>query len=91
MVPSNHSIDAPCETTDVAQGLIDGITYGKGAAFLRQVIHYVGRETFLRGCTEYFKKFAFGNTTLADFFNSLQEQLLIEKAKETVNLLEFSD
>lgn len=35
LVPSTHCIDATCENTDVAQGLIDGITYGKGAVFLR--------------------------------------------------------
>ncbi len=71
LVPSTHSIDAPCETTDVAQGLIDGITYGKGAALLRQIIHYVGNENFFKGCQDYFKKYSFGNTTLSDFFACL--------------------
>ena len=71
--PTTHSIDAPCATTDVAEGLIDGITYGKGAAFLRQVIHYVGSDNFFNGCAAYFKKYSFANTTLDDFFSCLQE------------------
>jgi aminopeptidase N len=72
MLPSTHSIDASCDTTDVAEGLIDGITYGKGAAFLRQVIHYVGGlEAFCAGCTDYFLKYSYGNTTLKDFFGCL--------------------
>ena len=34
-LPSTHPIDAPCRDNEVAQGLLDGITYGKGAVFLR--------------------------------------------------------
>ena len=75
LVPSTHSIYAPCESTDVAQGLIDGITYGKGAAFLRQVIHYVGKDIFFRGCAAYFKKYQFSNTTLSDLFACLQAEI----------------
>ena len=33
-LPSTHSIDAPCRDNFEAQGLLDGITYGKGAVFL---------------------------------------------------------
>ena len=71
LVPSTHAIYAPCETTDVAQGLIDGITYGKGAAFLRQVIHYVSKDLFFKGCEAYFKQFQYSNSTLSDFFACL--------------------
>lgn len=42
VLSSNHSIDAPCENNDDAENLIDGITYGKGAAVLRQLIYFVG-------------------------------------------------
>lgn len=75
LVPSTHSIYAPCESTDVAQSLIDGITYGKGASFLRQVIHYVGKDIFFRGVSAYFKKFQFGNSTLHDLFGCLQAEV----------------
>ena len=43
-VPSTHSIDAPCKDNEVAQGLLDGITYGKGAVFLNQVISTIGEH-----------------------------------------------
>ena len=42
LLSSNHPIEAPCDNLDVAQGLIDGITYGKGASLLRQLMHFVG-------------------------------------------------
>jgi aminopeptidase N len=71
LIPASHSIEAPCDYLDVAQGLIDGITYGKGAALLRQIIHYVGKEHFFAGCRAYFEKFAWGNSTLVDFFECL--------------------
>jgi aminopeptidase N len=90
MVPSTHSIEAPCDTTDVAQGLIDGITYGKGAALLRQIIQYVGKDNFFKGCQSYFQKFAWSNTTLSDFFGCLQSQ--VGEGKDSgVNLHRFSE
>jgi aminopeptidase N len=52
--PTTHSIEAPCPSTEVAEGLIDGITYGKGAYFLRQLIHLIGTENFFIGCQKYF-------------------------------------
>jgi len=53
-LPSTHSIDAPCNDTEQAQGLLDGITYGKGAVFLSQIIKTIGYQTFFEGCKQYF-------------------------------------
>ncbi len=35
LLPSNHNIEAECESTDIIESLIDGITYGKGASLLK--------------------------------------------------------
>lgn len=35
MMPSNHKIQADCPTTDTAESLIDGITYGKGSSMIK--------------------------------------------------------
>lgn len=72
LLPSNHNIEAQCENTDVSESLIDGITYGKGASLLKQLIYQMGWETFSEGLKIYFKKFAWTNTTLHDFISSLQ-------------------
>jgi aminopeptidase N len=71
LLPSNHNIEANCESTDVSESLIDGITYGKGASLLKQLIYQMGWETFSEGLKIYFKKFAWTNTTLHDFISSL--------------------
>jgi aminopeptidase N len=49
-LPSTHCIEAPCDSTEVAEGLIDGITYGKGASLLVQLIYSIGFDTFIKGC-----------------------------------------
>lgn len=35
LMPSNHCIQADCPTTDAAESLIDGITYGKGSSMIK--------------------------------------------------------
>ena len=35
MLPTTHPIEATCDSSDLAGELLDGITYGKGACFVR--------------------------------------------------------
>ena len=51
----------------------DGITYAKGGSVLRQLVAYVGPDAFREGIRAYFKRFAWGNATLADFLDALSE------------------
>jgi aminopeptidase N len=51
----------------------DGITYAKGASVLRQLVAWVGGEAFTAGIRNYFRQHAFGNTTLDDFLEALEE------------------
>jgi aminopeptidase N len=46
----------------------DGITYAKGGSVLKQLVAYVGRDAFREGLRSYFRKHAWGNTTMADLF-----------------------
>ena len=73
LMPSNHKIQAECPTTDTAESLIDGITYGKGSSMIKQLIFLMGWETFCKGLHIYFKKFAWSNTELGDFIASMQQ------------------
>ncbi len=50
----------------------DGITYAKGGSVLKQLVAYVGREPFVAGLRSYFRKHAWGNTTMADLFAELE-------------------
>ena len=70
--PSTHPV-APAEVADTGQALqnFDGISYSKGAAALRQLVAWLGDETFLAGVNAYFSANAFGNASLADLLAAL--------------------
>ena len=73
LMPTTHPITAPCESSDSAESLIDGITYGKGACFVRLLILRIGMDNFLTGCKLYFDKFKWKNSTLDNFLACMQE------------------
>lgn len=70
---TTHPIVADIPNTLHAMANFDGITYGKGAASLKQLAYYIGPDNFKKGMQNYFKKFAYQNTTLEDFINTLNE------------------
>lgn len=59
-------------STDQAESLFDGISYGKGSAFLKQLFNLLGYEAMSKGLQSYFKKYQWSNTTLPDFVGSLE-------------------
>jgi len=73
LAPTNHNIEADCENTDVSESLIDGITYGKGASLLKQLIFLMGWDAFTNGLKLYFKEHKWSNTTLPQFMSKLQQ------------------
>ncbi|MET9467076.1 aminopeptidase N [Streptomyces sp. NPDC006544] len=72
-LPSTHPVTADIRDLEDAKLNFDGITYAKGAAVLKQLVAYVGREAFLEGARRYFKANAYGNTTLDDLLSVLAE------------------
>lgn len=70
--PTTHPIEAACTCSVEAEQLIDGITYGKGAAFVRLLMLKIGFDKFVDGCRLYFKKYAWHNCTLNDFIECMQ-------------------
>ncbi|MDD9382810.1 aminopeptidase N [Streptomyces sp. ZAF1911] len=72
-LPSTHPITADIRDLEDAKLNFDGITYAKGAAVLKQLVAYVGRDAFLEGARRYFKANAYGNTTLDDLLSVLAE------------------
>ncbi|XAS76304.1 aminopeptidase N [Dermatophilaceae bacterium Sec6.4] len=69
--PTTHPIAADIPDIEAAAQNFDGITYSKGAAALRQLQAYVGREAFDEGVRGYFAAHAWGSTELADFLAPL--------------------
>ncbi|MFF3211113.1 aminopeptidase N [Streptomyces sp. NPDC002886] len=72
-LPSTHPITADIRDLEDAKLNFDGITYAKGAAVLKQLVAYVGRDAFLEGARRYFKANAYGNTTLDDLLSVLAD------------------
>ncbi len=68
---STHPIVANIRHLEDVELNFDGITYAKGASVLKQLVAYVGREEFVAGLRAYFRKHAWGNTTLADLLAEL--------------------
>src|SRR6266516_2272514 len=71
-LPSTHPIAADIPDIAAVELNFDGITYAKGAAVLKQLVAYVGRENFLAGLRRYFGQYAWSNATLGDLLAQLE-------------------
>ena len=72
-LPSTHPVAAAIGDLEDVEVNFDGITYAKGAAVLKLLAAWVGREEFLAGVRSYFSAHAWGNTTLRDLLAALEE------------------
>ncbi len=71
-LPSTHPIAADVPTLSEAIANFDGISYAKGASVLKQLVAYVGRDSFFAGIRGYFAEHGWGNATLADLLHALE-------------------
>lgn len=72
--PSTHPVAPdPAGIPDTASALsnFDGISYAKGAAALRQLVAWLGNDTFLAGINDHFARHRFANATLHDFIDAM--------------------
>jgi aminopeptidase N len=69
--PTTHPIRQQLADVATAAASFDDITYPKGAAVLKQLVAFVGEDTFVSGLRSYFRKHAWGNTTLDDLITEL--------------------
>jgi aminopeptidase N len=72
--PSTHPV-VPDDVGDTACALtnVDGITYAKGSAVLRQLVARLGDDAFRTGLRTYFARHEFGNATLQDLLGALAD------------------
>lgn len=68
---STHPICCEIKSTDEAQSLFDGISYGKGSSFLKQLYNVLGYDIVQQGLFEYFETYKWKNTELKDFVGCL--------------------
>ena len=72
-LPSTHPIVADIVDTEAVRTHFDGITYAKGASVLKQLVAWVGRDGFIAGLRDYFRRHEFSNTELGDFLGALEQ------------------
>ncbi len=70
---TTHPISGLVPDTDATFYNFDGITYGKGASVIKQLVAEIGHDAFRAGLRTYFRRHAWGNATLADFLAALEE------------------
>lgn len=71
-LPTTHPVAAEIWDIDDVLVNFDGITYEKGASVLKQLVAWVGLESFLAGVSRYFKRHAWKNTTVQDLLVELE-------------------
>ena len=71
---STHPIAADIQSVKEAFANFDGITYGKGAATLKQLRAFVSPPVFQKGLRRYIAQNAMSNTELKDLIASLQAE-----------------
>src|SRR3989475_352569 len=77
-LPTTHPIAADVPDIQSVYLNFDAITYNKGACVLRQLVAYVGQDTFLRGVQRYVKQRQYSNASLADFLSDLVGERLAD-------------
>jgi len=69
---TSHPIQQPVADQSEAMATFDGITYSKGQALIRMLENYLGETAFANGIRNYMAAHAYGNTTTADLWQSLE-------------------
>ena len=91
---TTHPITCTINSTDEAEEIFDGISYGKGASWLKQVYNLLGYDVISKGLGLYFTKNARKNTELTDFIGALNDAYLQygnQSLGPDFNLTEWSD
>ncbi|RDL38483.1 Metalloproteases (Zincins), catalytic [Venustampulla echinocandica] len=70
---SSHPIEVPVRDGLEVDQIFDAISYQKGSAVIRMLAAHLGRETFLKGVSNYLKSHAYGNATTNDLWSALSE------------------
>ncbi|WP_353828368.1 aminopeptidase N [Agromyces sp. SYSU T0242] len=71
-LPSTHPIVAVIDDIGDVEVNFDAITYDKGASVLKQLVAWVGLESFQQGVGAYLARHGGGNATLADLLAELE-------------------
>ncbi|HUR50746.1 MAG TPA: aminopeptidase N [Mycobacteriales bacterium] len=71
-LPTTHPVAGQVGDSRSAMLNFDGISYAKGASVLRQLVAFVGHDTFFTGLRAYLAEHAHANTDLADLLRAVE-------------------
>ena len=69
---STHPVYCEIPDVEAVEVNFDGITYAKGASVIKQLVAYVGIDSFVAGLRAYFRRHAWGNATFDDLLSALE-------------------
>ena len=69
---STHPVYCEMPDLEAVEVNFDGITYAKGASVIKQLVAYVGLDSFVTGLRAYFQRHAWGNATFDDLLTELE-------------------
>ncbi|MCO8277820.1 aminopeptidase N [Actinoplanes sp. TRM 88003] len=69
---STHPVYTEMPDLEAVEVNFDGITYAKGASVIKQLVAYVGLDSFVTGLRAYFGRHAWGNATFDDLLTELE-------------------
>lgn len=70
---SSHPVEVPVRDGLEVDQVFDAISYQKGSSVIRMLATHLGRETFLKGVSNYLKSHSYGNATTSDLWSALSE------------------
>lgn len=70
---TTHPICSQIDNIEAADSSFDGISYDKGASFLKQTHKVMGHDSFKSALHKYFDRYQWKNTELKDFVGCLVE------------------
>ena len=73
VLKTTHPILNKVQSAEEADTVFNGISYGKGAAWLKQVYKVLGKDVLKGALHKYFTQFAWKNAQLNDFVSVLAE------------------
>lgn len=76
---STHPVRNTLTSLEESEAIFDGISYGKGAAFLKQVNKVLGQDVLKSALHKYFGKYKWGNTEFDDFIGSLEAEYELQQ------------
>lgn len=81
---SSHPVEVPVARADEINQIFDAISYSKGSCCVKMVANYLGEDVFIKGISNYLKKYAYSNTKTSDLWDVLSEV----SGKDVASLME---